>query len=101
MVARAGDREASGAWTDGSSSLGGKLMHKKTVSGLAAAVAVTTALGIALAAPASAKGGTSHRTGTCSDGSTWAEWAKAVPGGDPGIQVKIRITSDEGSQTWD
>jgi hypothetical protein len=74
-------------------------MRKKTVSGLAAAVAVTTGLGLAMAAPASAKD--AGRTGMCSDGSTWTLSAKANPSGDHDIEVKFRIRSDEGGQTWD
>jgi hypothetical protein len=74
-------------------------MRKKTVSGLAAAVAVTTGLGLAMAAPASA--GNSSRTGMCSDGSTWTLTAKANPSGNHDIEVKFRIRSEDGGQTWD
>ena len=77
-------------------------MHKKTVSGLAAAVAVTTGLGLTLAGPASANGGNSHRTGDCSMGSTWELKASANRGGsDHTVEVKFRIRRAVGGEAWD
>ena len=77
-------------------------MRKKTVSGLAVALAATTGLGLAMAAPASANGGNSHRTGSCSADSTWELKASANRGGDGHtVEVRFRIRSADGGQTWD
>lgn len=76
-------------------------MRKSTMTGLAGAVALTTAIG--MAAPALAHGtGNSKAHGDCSMGSTWYLKADGNRGGEGHtVEVKFRIRSDVGGQAWD
>jgi hypothetical protein len=76
-------------------------MRKTTLTGLAAAVALTT--GVGLVSPALAHNtGNSKDSGTCSMGSTWYLMADSNRGGEGHtVEVKFRIRSADGGQAWD
>jgi hypothetical protein len=76
-------------------------MNKLALIRLAAAVSLTTGLGFAMVAPASAHdGGGSSRQGNCSMRSQWE--LKASQDGDDHrrIEVEFRIDTNRGGQTW-
>jgi hypothetical protein len=77
-------------------------MRNRTLAGIAA-VTMTAGLGLGMASPASAHGtGNSQDSGDCSAGSTWYLKADANRGGDGHtVEVKFRISSADGGQTWD
>jgi len=76
-------------------------MRKTTLTGLAAGVALTTAVGFG--APALAHGhGNSKAHGDCTAGSTWALMAGANRGGEGHtVEVSFKIRTDTGGEVWD